>query len=156
MAKNEITENGIAKQKAYTDILDWLTKEAKNVPAEVLEAAKQIRPSYFGIGGFGVREGDGLNPAYRRLKALFPNGYKVGDSFTDLDAFQTNKAGARDVHIMCHDLIKFPVESEPIVWIKEDHDSGIHTIVAIQNEVPEGWDQKLPTSYAKNFADFAE
>lgn len=149
MAKNEITENGKVKQDAYKTMLDWLTKQ--DAPEDVLEAAKTIRPSYFGLSGPGTREGDGFNPAYRNLFALVGNAPKAGDTFILDDAFSKLRFGAREVHKMVHNLVKYPCEGSPIVWVKEDHDTETYEIVAVQNEVPEGWDRELPVSYVRNF-----
>lgn len=150
MAKNEITEKGLEAQKAYKEMLDWLTMEAKNVPAEVLEAAKIIRPSYFGLGGFGVREGDGLKPAYRNLMKLFDGKLpEAGESFTLTDAFQKLRFGTKEVARMIRYLIKEPIASSPIVWIAQNGEEYI--VEAVQNEVPEGWDKALPIAYTRAF-----
>lgn len=150
-AKSEITEQTKAKQEAYKKILDYLTKEATDLPADILEAAKIVRPSYFGLGGLGDRETDGLNPAYRQLKQLLPGGIEAGLTFTLDDAFTALRFGSREVHKMVRNLIKYPCESSPIVWIKENPDTEEYTVLAIQNEVPEGWDADLPITYHRNF-----
>ena len=156
MAKTEITESGKAKQEAYKKLMDYLTKEVKNLPEDILDAAKIVRPSYFGIGGLGDRETDGLNPAYRQLKQLLPGGIEAGLSFTLDEAFTTLRFGAREVHKMVRNLIKYPCEASPIVWIKENTDTEEYTIVAIQNEVPEGWEADLPITYGRNFGQEAD
>lgn len=150
-AKNEITEQTKAKQEAYKKIMDYLTAN-KDLPADILEAAKIVRPSYFGLGGLGDRETDGLNPAYRQLKQLLPGGIEPGLSFTLDEAFTTLRFGVREVHKMVRNLIKYPCEASPIVWIKENTDTEEYIIVAIQNEVPEGWEADLPVTYHRNFA----
>lgn len=150
-AKNEISEQTKAKQDAYKKIMDYLTKDVTDLPAEILEAAKIVRPSYFGLGGLGDRETDGLNPAYRQLKQLLPGGIEVGLSFTLDEAFSALRFGAREVHKMVRNLIKYPCAASPIVWITENTDTEEYTIIAIQNEVPEGWTADLPVTYGRNF-----
>jgi len=148
-----ITENGKVKQDAYKTLMDWVTAQT-DLPADVLASAKTIRPSYFGISAVGgTRETDGLNPAYRQLKALFTGGVEVGLTFTLDEAFSTLRFGAREVHKMVRYLVKNPCEGSPIVWIKEDLDTETYTVAAIQNEVPEGWEADLPVAYVRNFAE---
>ena len=155
-AKNEITEATKAKKDAYKKIMDYLTKETHDLPAEILEAAKIVRPSYFGLGNIGDRESDGLNPAYRQLKQLLPGGIEPGLTFTLDDAFTALRFGSREVHKMVRNLIKYPCEASPIVWVKENVDTEEYTVVAIQNEVPEGWTADLPVTYGRNFASETE
>jgi hypothetical protein len=144
MAKKKITAEALAKQAAYTDILNWITKQ-KDVPADVLNAAKLIRPSYFDISG---GTSDGLTPAYRALKALLPGGIAVGESFTLDEAFQTLRYGMKETRRMIRYLIKDPIESTPIVWIKEEGETFV--IEAIDNEKPADWSGYTPS--AKDFA----
>jgi len=131
----------LARNNAYKALLDYVTNTA-NVPEEVLNACKVIRPSYFGLTGTPMT-GDGLTPAYRKLLSLTANP-TAGDTWTEMDLFEKFRFGATEAKNWCNELVKLPVDGKPLVWIKFNRTERTYTVVAIQNETPEGWNGYLP------------
>lgn len=135
------SEKAIAWEKARDKILAYIADEKNKVPAEILEAAKTFRPSYFGItsgGGFAKKE----HPAHveKLFKLLGVEKFedvKVGAHFDELKAFQTLKVGRKEMHIISIDLIKKP-DDKGAIYLAFDADKGVYTVKGIGAE-PEGW-----------------
>ena len=130
----------IAWEKARDTILAYITDESNGVPANVLEAAKIFRPSYFGIsaGGFAKKE----HPAHvEKLMQLLNvktfEEIKVGATFDEMKAFTTLKVGRREMHGISIDLIKHP-DDKGAIYMSFNADKGIYKIEAIGKE-PDGW-----------------
>lgn len=146
----------IAWEKARDTILAYIADEKNKVPAEVVEAAKTFRPSYFGIsagGGFAKKE----HPAHvEKLMQLLGvktfEEIKVGATFDEMKAFTTLKVGRREMHCIGIDLIKHP-DDKGAIFMSFNADKGIYKIEAIGKE-PDGWTGWRPA--AKVEADAAE
>jgi hypothetical protein len=142
----KLNEATVTRNKAYKDLLDWLTKQ-NNVPAEVLESAKVIRPSYFGIASTGS-VGDGLTPAYRKLLALGNGKLPVnGTTWTEMELFTLYRFGATEAKNWCNELAKLAVTGYESAWVKFNITERSYTLVAVQNSVPEGWKGYVPAQY---------
>lgn len=141
----------IAWEKARDTILAYIADEKNKVPANVLEAAKIFRPSYFGIsagGGFAKKE----HPAHvEKLMQLLGvktfEEIKVGATFDEMKAFTTLKVGRREMRVMCIDLIKHP-DKKGEIYMSFDADKGIYKIEAIGKE-PAGWTGYKPAVKAE-------
>lgn len=130
----------IAWEKARDTILAYIADEKHKVPAEVVEAAKIFRPSYFGIstGGFAKKE----HPAHvEKLMQLLGvktfEEIKVGATFDEMKAFTTLKVGRREMHVISIDLVKHP-DNKGAIFMSFNADKGIYKIEAIGKE-PDGW-----------------
>ena len=134
------------RNAAYKVTLDWLTKQ-DNVPADVMEAAKVIRPSYFGLAAVGST-GDGLTPAYRKLLAL-GNGKlpAIGTTWTAMDLFTNYRFGATEAKNWSNELSKLPAQGQKAAWIAIDREAQTYTLVAIQDSVPDGWKGYIPARF---------
>lgn len=141
----------IAWEKARDTILAYIADEKNKVPANVLEAAKIFRPSYFGIsagGGFAKKE----HPAHvEKLMQLLGvktfEDIKVGATFDEMRAFTTLKVGRREMRVMCIDLIKHP-DKKGVIYMAFDADKGVYKIEAIGKE-PAGWTGYKPAVKAE-------
>lgn len=139
----------IAWEKARDTILAYIADEKNKVPANVLEAAKIFRPSYFGISAGG---GFAKNPAHvEKLMQLLGvktfEEIKVGATFDEMKAFTTLKVGRREMRVMCIDLIKHP-DKKGEIYMSFDADKGIYKIEAIGKE-PAGWTGYKPAVKAE-------
>lgn len=131
----------IAWEIARDTILAYIADEKNKVPANVLEAAKIFRPSYFGIstgGGFAKKD----HPAHveKLMKLLNVKTFeeiKVGATFDEMKAFTTLKVGRREMHNIGIDLIKRP-DDKGAIYMSFDANKGIYKIEAIGKE-PAGW-----------------
>lgn len=131
----------IAWEKARDTILAYIADEKNKVPANVLEAAKIFRPSYFGIsagGGFAKKD----HPAHvEKLMQLLSvktfEEIKVGATFDEMKAFTVLKVGRREMHVIGIDLIKRP-DDKGAIYMSFDANKGIYKIEAIGKE-PAGW-----------------
>ena len=138
----------IAWEKARDTILAYIADEKNKVPANVLEAAKIFRPSYFGIsagGGFAKKE----HPAHvEKLMQLLGvktfEDIKVGATFDEMKAFTTLKVGRREMHVISIDLIKHP-DDKGAIYMSFNADKGIYKIEAIGKE-PDGWTGYKPAA----------
>ena len=132
----------VAWEKARDAILEYIANPDNKVPKEIVEAAKVFRPSFFGIsagGGFAKKE----HPAHveKLFKLLGVSSYeeiKVGAHFDEMKAFQTLKAGRRELHVISIDLIKKP-DAKGAIYMDFDADKGIYTIKGKDGKEPEGW-----------------
>ena len=139
--KKAKSEKAIAWEKARDTILAYIADEKNKVPAEVVEAAKIFRPTYFGIsaqGGFAKKE----HPAHveKLMKVLGVDKFeaiKVGSTFDEMKAFQTLKAGRGEMRVIGIDLIKKP-DDKGAIYMSFDAIKGIYKIEGIGAE-PEGW-----------------
>ena len=142
-----------ARKEAIDTILEYIADEKNKVPANVVEAAKKFKPSFFGIsvgGGFAKKE----HPAHvEKLFALLGiksfEEIKVGATFDEMKAFQTLKVGRGEMHKICVNLIKKP-DDKGAVFVDFNADKGVYTVKGIGEE-PEGW-----TGYRKSEADADE
>ena len=138
----------IAWEKARDTILAYIADEKNKVPAEVVEAAKIFRPSYFGIsagGGFAKKE----HPAHvEKLMQLLGvktfEEIKAGASFDEMKAFTTLKVGRREMHVISIDLIKHP-DDKGAIYMSFNADKGIYKIEAIGKE-PVNWTGYKPAA----------
>ena len=146
----------IAWEKARDQILSFIADEKNKVPAEIVEAAKIFRPSFFGIsatGGFAKKE----HPAHvEKLMQLLGvktfEEIKVGATFDEMKAFTTLKVGRREMHVISIDLIKRP-DDKGAIYMSFDAAKGIYKIESIGKQ-PDGWTGYVPA--AKEEADKAE
>lgn len=132
----------IAWEKARDTILAYIADEKNKVPANVLEAAKIFRPSYFGIsaGGGGFARKDHPAHVEKLMQLLNVKTFeeiKVGATFDEMKAFTTLKVGRREMHIIGIDLIKRP-DDKGAIYMSFDAKKGIYKIEAIGEE-PAGW-----------------
>lgn len=139
----------IAWEKARDTILAYIADEKNKVPANVLEAAKIFRPSFFGISAGG---GFAKNPAHvEKLMQLLGvktfEEIKVGATFDEMKAFTTLKVGRREMHVIGIDLIKHP-DKKGEIYMSFDADKGIYKIEAIGKE-PAGWTGYKPAVKAE-------
>lgn len=141
----------IAWEKARDTILAYIADEKNKVPANVLEAARLFRPSFFGIsagGGFAKKE----HPAHveKLMQLLGVKDFKnieVGATFDEMKAFTTLKVGRREMHVIGIDLIKHP-DDKGAIYMSFDADKGIYKIEAIGKE-PAGWTGYKPAVKAE-------
>lgn len=141
----------IAWEKARDTILAYIADEKNKVPANVLEAAKIFRPSYFGIsagGGFAKKD----HPAHveKLMKLLNVKTFeeiKVGATFDEMKAFTTLKVGRREMHVIGIDLIKRP-DDKGAIYMSFDANKGLYKIEAIGKE-PAGWTGYRPAEKAE-------
>ena len=146
----------IAWEKARDTILAYIADEKNKVPAEVLEAAKIFRPSYFGItsgGGFAKKE----HPAHveKLMKLLGVKTFeeiKAGATFDEMKAFTTLKVGRREMHCISIDLIKHP-DDKGAIFMSFDAAKGVYKIEEVGKE-PANWTGWKPA--AKVEADAAK
>ena len=137
----EKSAKAIAWEKARDKILAYIADEKNNVPADIVEAAKTFRPSFFGItsgGGFAKKE----HPAHveKLMKLLGVEKFediKVGAHFDELKAFTTLKFGRKEMRWLCIDNIKRP-DDKGAIYIDFDAVKGVYTIKGVGAE-PEGW-----------------
>lgn len=131
----------IAWEKARDQILEYIADEKNKVPKEIVEAAKIFRPSFFGIsagGGFAKKEHPAhVEKLFKLLGVATFEEVKVGAHFDEMKAFQTLKAGRRELHVISIDLIKKP-DAKGAIYMDFDADKGIYTIRGVGSE-PEGW-----------------
>lgn len=145
------SEKAIAWERARETILAYIADEKNKVPANVLEAAKIFRPSYFGIsagGGFAKKD----HPAHveKLMKLLNVKTFeeiKVGATFDEMTAFTTLKVGRREMHVIGIDLIKRP-DDKGAIYMSFDANKGIYKIEAIGKE-PNGWTGYRPAEKAE-------
>ena len=145
-------EKKAEKRKARKDAMDivltFIADEKNKVPAEVIEAAKKIKPSFFGItsgGGFAKKE----HPAHveKLFKLLGVDSFEkitVGAKFDEMKAFQVLKVGRGEMHKLSVALIKKP-DDKGAIYLDFDADKGLYTIKGIGEE-PEGWTGYRPSA----------
>lgn len=136
------SEKVIAWEKARDKILAYIADEKNKVPAEILEAAKTFRPSFFGItsGGGGFAKKDHPAHVEKLFKLLGIEKFediKVGATFDEMKAFQTLKVGRKEMREMCNDLIKKP-DTNGAVYVLFDANKGVYTVKGIGAE-PKDW-----------------
>lgn len=149
--KKAKSEKAIAWEKARDKILAYIADEKNKVPAEVVEAAKIFRPTYFGIsaqGGFAKKE----HPAHveKLMKLLGAEKFediKVGATFDEMKAFSVLKVGRGEMRVIGIDLIKKP-DDKGAVYMSFDANKGIYKIEGIGAE-PEGWTGYRPATKAE-------
>lgn len=137
-----------ARKDAMEIVLTFIADEKNKVPENVVEAAKKIKPSFFGItsgGGFAKKE----HPAHveKLFKLLGITSFeeiKVGAHFDEMKAFQTLKVGRGEMHKIAVNLIKKP-DDKGAVYMDFDADKGIYSIKGVGEE-PEGWTGYRPSA----------
>ena len=143
---------GQLKGKRYRESLELIIKYAvdNKAPEAVINAAKTIRPSFFGIAGGGGRGGFAkaeFTADQRRVATLFGveniDELEEGATCDEMDAFKALKMGRREMHVLSINLIKYPGEKNR-VWIDFDADEGVYAVSAIGPDAPEGWTGYLP------------
>ena len=130
----------IAWEKARDTILAYIADEKNKVPANVLEAAKIFRPSYFGVSAGGFAKKDHPAHVEKLMQLLSVKTFeeiKVGATFDEMKAFTVLKVGRREMHIIGIDLIKRP-DDKGAIYMSFDANKGIYKIEAIGKE-PAGW-----------------
>lgn len=138
----------IAWEKARDQILEYIADEKNKVPAEIVEAAKIFRPSFFGIsagGGFAKKE----HPAHvEKLMQLLGvktfEEIKVGATFDEMKAFTVLKVGRKEMHVIGIDLIKKP-DDKGAIYMSFDAAKGIYKIEGVGTE-PKGWTGYKPAA----------
>lgn len=141
-------EKKAEKKEAIETILEYIADEKNKVPAEVVEAAKKFKPSFFGItvgGGFAKKEHPvHVENLFKLLGIDSFEGIKVGAHFDELKAFQTLKFGRGEMRKICVNLIKKP-DDKGAVYLAFDADKGVYTVKGIGSE-PEGWTGYRPAA----------
>ena len=136
-----------AKKANLEKILEYIADEKNKVPADIVQAAKDFKPSFFGIttfgGGFAKKE----HPAHveKLFKLLGVDSFeaiKVGAHFDEMKAFTTLKVGRKEMHKISIDLIKKP-DDKGAIYLDFDADKGVYTIKGIGAQ-PEGWTGYVP------------
>ena len=141
-------EKKAEKKEAIETILEYIADEKNKVPAEVVEAAKKFKPSFFGItvgGGFAKKEHPvHVENLFKLLGIDSFDGIKVGAHFDELKAFQTLHFGRGEMRKICINLIKKP-DDKGAVYLAFDADKGVYTVKGIGSE-PEGWTGYRPAA----------
>ena len=143
------------RNAALEKIIKYL--QDNEAPEDIIEAAKVVRPSYFGIvgGGNGGFQKQEFTADQKRLAELVgKDSYDevaVGDKFDEMTAFQKLRFGRKDINGLIKHLIKNPGEKTR-AWLEYDVDTGITEVVAISDETPADWKGYLPTSAASDEA----
>ena len=139
-----------AKGKAVRDAINAIAEYAKEheaeLPKEIVENAKILRPSVFGLGG----NGGFVKAEYRAWQSKLMqilnvksfDEIKVGAKFDEMAVFMAIKAGRREMRQICIDLIKTPGE-KPAIYVKFDADKAEYTVAGIGEE-PKDWDGYKP------------
>ena len=141
------TPKQIAWENARDKILAYISDEKNKVPADIVEAAKIFRPSYFGITNFGGGFAKKEHPAHveKLFKLLGVENFedvKVGASFDEMKAFTVLRVGRREMHIISIDLIKKP-DAKGAIYLDFDAKKGIYTVKGVGNQ-PEDWKGYVP------------
>lgn len=138
------------RKEAIEKILTYIADEKNKVPADVVEAAKKFKPSFFGIsvgGGFAKKEHPiHVENLFKLLGIASFEEIKVGAHFDELKAFQTLHFGRGEMRKICVNLIKKP-DDKGAVYLAFDADKGIYTVKGIGTE-PEGWTGYRPATDA--------
>lgn len=147
-AETKELSKGQVHAKAYREALEKVCKYCKenNVPADILDACKIIRPSFFGLGG-----GGGFQKAeFRAWQTKLMNvlgvktfeEIKVGATFDEMKVFMTLKAGRKEMKQITNDLIAKPGDKVQ-VWVSFDADKGVYKVEGV-GEMPKGWTGYVP------------
>lgn len=130
-----------AKRDARDVILAYIADEKNKVPANVVAAAKKFAPAYFGISNFGGFAAKEYPACVEKLVKLLghknPTEIKASEHFDELKAFQTLKAGRKEMRELCVSLIKHPSKLGAI-YVSFDATAGVYTVASIGAE-PKGW-----------------
>lgn len=141
-------EKRAARKDAISTILEYIADEKNKVPANVVEAAKKFKPSFFGIsvgGGFAKKEHPShVEKLFKLLGIASFEEIKVGAHFDEMKAFQTLKVGRGEMHKISVLLIKKP-DDKGAVYMDFDADKGLYTIKGVGAE-PEGWTGYRPSA----------
>lgn len=139
------------RNAALEKIIKYL--ETSKAPEDIIEAAKIVRPSYFGItgGGTGGFQKQEFTADQKRLAELVGkdsfDDVAVGDKFDEMTAFQKLRFGRKDINGLIKHLIKNPGEKTR-AWLEYDVDTGITEVIALGDDTPDDWKGYLPTSAA--------
>lgn len=138
----------IAWEKARDQILEYIADEKNNVPAEIIEAAKIFRPSFFGIsagGGFAKKEHPAhVEKLFQLLGVKTFEEIKVGATFDEMKAFTVLKVGRKEMHVIGIDLIKKP-DDKGAIYMSFDAAKGLYKIEGVGKE-PKGWTGYKPAA----------
>lgn len=141
----------IAWEKARDQILEYIADEKNKVPAEIIEAAKVFRPSFFGIsagGGFAKKEHPAhVEKLFQLLGVKTFEEIKVGATFDEMKAFTVLKVGRKEMHVISIDLIKKP-DDKGAIYMSFDAAKGIYKIEGVGAE-PKGWTGYKPAAKAE-------
>lgn len=146
-ADNEDTPT---KRKAKMAALEKICRYCQDnkVPAEILDACKLVRPSFFGLGGGGGFQKAEFRAWQTKLMQILGvktfDEIKVGATFDEMKAFMTIHAGRKEMKQIIKDLIKKPGEKSA-VWVSFDADKGIYKVEGI-GKMPKDWTGYVPTA----------
>lgn len=143
-------EDTPTKRKIKMAALEKICKycQDNNVPAEILDACKIVRPSFFGLGGGGGFQKAEFRAWQTKLMAVLGvktfEEIKVGATFDEMKAFQTLHAGRKELRQITKDLIKKPGEKSA-VWVSFDEAKGIYKVEGVGDQ-PKDWKGYVPTA----------
>lgn len=146
LTKGQIHNKAI--RDAMEKICAYCADAKNNVPADVLDACKIIRPSYFGLGGGGGFQKAEFRAWQTKLMQLLGvktfEEIKVGATFDEMKAFQTLHAGRKELRQITNDLIRKPGEKSA-VWVSFDSAKGIYKVEGVGDQ-PKDWKGYVPTT----------
>lgn len=146
LTKGQIHNKAI--RDAMEKICAYCNDAKNNVPADVLDACKIIRPSFFGLGGGGGFQKAEFRAWQTKLMQLLGvktfEEIKVGATFDEMKAFQTLHAGRKELRQITNDLIRKPGEKSA-VWVSFDEAKGIYKVEGV-GEMPANWKGYVPTA----------
>lgn len=143
----ELTKGQI-HNKAIRDAMEKICKYCQDnkVPAEILDACKIIRPSFFGLGGGGGFQKAEFRAWQTKLMLVLGvktfDEIKVGATFDEMKVFQTLRAGRKEMKQIINDLIRKPGE-KPAIWVSFDDFKGIYKVEGV-GEMPANWTGYVP------------
>lgn len=150
--KTRKQEKKAARKNAFDVICGYAKNNADKIPAEVLEACKTLRPSFFGLGGGGGFQKAEFRAWQTKLMQILGiktlDEVKVGTSFDEMKVFMTLKAGRKEMRQITKDLIKNPGDKNQI-WVSFDANKGIYTVEGV-GEQPKNWTGYVPGADEKS------
>lgn len=143
-------EDTPTKRKIKMAALEKICKYCQDnkVPAEILDACKLVRPSFFGLGGGGGFQKAEFRAWQTKLMQVLGvktfEEIKVGATFDEMKVFMTLHAGRKEMKQITKDLIKKPGEKSA-VWVSFDADKGIYKVEGVGAQ-PANWTGYVPTA----------
>ena len=144
--KTRKAEKKAARKNAFDVICGYAKDNADKLPAEVVNACKTLRPSFFGLGGGGGFQKAEFRAWQTKLMQILGvktlDEVKVGSTFDEMKVFMTLKAGRKEMRQICKDLIKNPGDKAQ-VYVSFDADKGIYKVEGV-GEQPKNWTGYVP------------
>ncbi len=144
LTKGQIHNKAI--RDAMEKICAYCADTKNNVPTDVLDACKIIRPSFFGLGGGGGFQKAEFRAWQTKLMQILGvktfEEIKVGATFDEMKVFQTLHAGRKEMKQITNDLIRKTGEKSA-VWVSFDAGKGIYTVEGIGDQ-PKNWTGYVP------------